>query len=763
MAKVSLCGDKIRVEVELAEGRLHESYLAQTDDGAWVEVARAGEDGPVNVYGTQPYCDGGLMPVQFPVQAEKVSVAGKDMIELFTAGPLRLSRKITVDADSPWLRVTTRLETTEPVELQAFADRFVFPHSPEWAYSPSVGGYNPDAQYKAPLILVQSKRTAFGIVPDVAALDRGTLGICTHALDLSASENPSLCVGFLPAQWAYHAVYSLDTRRAWKLDKSLENSYFLLVTASAEPERAYRQCVRFHWKRFGRLSQSVAAAQQMGTGPYEQLALFDDWRRRAWQEESRDTWVHIPLPDGSIGGAPATKRAMGPRSVYMGSWFNSLRTSFGMALHARRTGDDELLRLAAQTAELALAAPGVDGAFKCIAAMDADGKPQWGAGDGRGGSTIAGFLSYDMSWTAYWLLRWREAKLPGHEKVLPRCQALARFLISHQQADGMFMTFFDEAGKPLVDKAPYAIAETGPVILFLFKLCEAEANTGYLAAAMRGLAYLENEVIPPRKWYDFETFWSCSPRGIKFDERTRQWPANNLALGQAVAAYLEAFQLTKERDYLGKGEDLLDYLLLTQQCWTNPMLEGLTGPVMLLGGFTTQNSDAEWSDARQSQHGNILLDYYRATGKAEYLERGVAALRAQFPVSPSENWAHHGYGGKAGVSSFHWGTGSGMAGIEMEQEFLRDVVVDLAAGVGVGVDGLNVTRCAVGAERIELDIDSPFAWRRNPVVAFHYAEPGKSYALAVNGVELGRYTGRDLAGCVPLDASLIKERQPSTR
>ena len=105
---------------------------------------------------------------------------------------------------------------------------------------------------------------------------------------------------------------------------------------------------------------------------------------------------------------------------------------------------------------------------------------------------------------------------------------------------------------------------------------------------------------------------------------------------------------------------------------------------MLLGGFTTQNSDAEWSDARQSQCGNILLDYYRATGKVEYLERGVAALRAQFPISPSENWAHSGYGGKAGVSSFHWGSGSGMAGIEIEEEFLRDAIVDVASGTGRG-------------------------------------------------------------------------------
>jgi hypothetical protein len=76
------------------------------------------------------------------------------------------------------------------------------------------------------------------------------------------------------------------------------------------------------------------------------------------------------------------------------------------------------------------------------------------------------------------------------------------------------------------------------------------------------------------------------------------------------------------------------------------MLEDLTGPVMLLGGFTTQNSDAECSDARQSLCGNVLMDYYRATGKIEYLERGMAAWRAQFPVSPSENWVLRGYGVK---------------------------------------------------------------------------------------------------------------------
>ncbi len=238
-----------------------------------------------------------------------------------------------------------------------------------------------------------------------------------------------------------------------------------------------------------------------------------------------------------------------------------------------------------------------------------------------------------------------------------------------------------------------------------------------------------------------------------FDQRTAQWPANNLALSQSVEAYLRAYQTTGKARYLATGEALLDYLLLYQQCWTNPLVDDLSCPAMLLGGFTTQNSDAEWSDARQSQCGNILLDYYRATGKVEYLERGVAALRAQFPVSPAENWAHVGYGKKAGVSSFHWGTGSGMAGIEIEEEFLRDAVVDVAAGRGVGVNGLNLDECSVDNDGIALKLSSPFTWPRQPVVVFRHTKPQRQYHIRVNGIGVGVRSGADLEKGLPVTAT----------
>ena len=677
-----------------------------------------------------------------------------------------VNRRIEAFGDGNWIRISTVLVPSRPLTLHSFADTFQANLKPDWSFSPSVGGFNPDAKYKSPLILVQNGPVAFGIVPDLLSLDRASLKRCNHSLDLGVSGNTQLSVGFIPAKQAYHVVFKEDLDRTWIADDRVANTYYIYLSANAAPREAYRQAVRFQWNQFGRVALLKAADEQAGSDPkYASCHLWDEWRQTVWEKESRDSWLTVPLSDGTLGGAVLMRRAHSPKpSVYLGAWFNSLRTAYGMALYAKRTGSDGLATLARQTLNLALQAPGRNGAFKCFAVPNdtgSTGKPDevfWGAGDGAGASVSGGYLGFDMSWTGYWMLKWRESNLPGSEFILPRCLRLADFLIARQKPDGSLPTRFDEEGVVQEDLTAMVAAETAPVVRFLFELSKVEKNPKYLQAALNGLAFLDRTIVPERKWYDFETFWSCSPRLIAFDERTQQWPANNLALIHAVAAYLQAYEITGRQTYLSKGQSLLDYLLLYQQTWTNPVLENLTSPVMLLGGFTTQNSDAEWSDARQSLAGEVILDYYRATHNAEYLERGVEALRSQFPISPSENWAHAGYGHKAGVSSFHWGTGSGMAGIELEEEYLRDAVCDIHANRCVGVNGLNVTKWEIAKDsRIAVQLESPYHWNRNPQIVFHGAEANREYRISVNGSQPQRVSGKQLetgiAVAMPLPAS----------
>jgi len=739
--RVELNGARIRVEVSVTAGRLLERYLAR-DGASWVEIAASAGRGAGPVTLQAP---GGAV---IPLSVTALSSGGNTLVEEFSAGPARIRRTLTLQDNGPWVHAVTRLEHSAP--LHAFADQFHTAIPPAWTFSPSVGGFNPDAFYKAPLILVQSERRAAGIVPNTNALSREILQRCNHAIDLDAPAG-MLTAGFIPARLAYHSVYREDLDREWNAPHAVENSYFLYVTADAAPHEAFRDAVRLHW-RLAQPELAIAAAAQAGTAPeYQSSHLFDEWRRAVWDRESPQNWLSVPLPSGAAGGAVRTIRWGAPApAVYLSAWFNSLRTAYGMALYARRNNKPELLRLARQTVRLALEAPGKDGAFQCIA-LPANGTVRWAAGDGAGTSVATGFLGFDMSWTAYWLLRWREAALSPEDSpaILERASRLADFFLARQFPNGMLPTRFAADGSVQRDSATVK-AETASVALFLLTLHKASAQPAYLQAALKALAFLDKEVAADRQWYDFETFWSCSPRFISFDTRTRQWPANNLALIHAPLAYLLASDQTLDRSYLQKGRRLLDYLLLYQQSWTNPVLEGLTGPAMLLGGFTTQNSDAEWSDARQSLAGNVLLAYYRKLGDPDYLERGVQALRAQFPVSPSENWAHRGYGPKAGVSSFHWGAGSGMAGIEIEADFLKDAAFDVPSGRGVGVNGLNLTHARVAGPRISFQLESPFTWTRDPIVVFKNAPPDKTFEIVVNGRSLGSHPSKVLENGIPV-------------
>ena len=746
IAPVTLSGAQLRLEVRSVNGRLEERYQAKAGN-QWITIAAsAGEtEGPVSVHGAQGEALAGAL--------RGVSIEHGALVELLSAGPHEITRTVKLTNRGDWLAVETRLEPRGRVELHSVADSFRFEGHADWSYSPSIGGFNPDAQYKAPLILTQERQRAFGIVPNLAVLTRELIQRCSHALDLDVPAGPRLSVGFIPARTYFHSVFVHDLDRSWTAEQPFVNSYYLLVTAAAPPGEAYREAVRLHWEKFGRHELAAAAAQQAGTdNAYQSLGLWDDWRKQVWEKESRAQWLAVPLGDGSTGGAVRTIRWGRPKpSVYMSSWFNSVRTAVGMALYARRRGSRELLDMATDTIRLALAAPGRDGAFKCIA-VPTNGPVVWAAGDGSGASVKTGYLGYDMSWTAYWLLKWRAAGLLFSDAILPRCRRLADFLMARQLNDGMIPTRFDEAGATQAELSRMLMAETGPAALFLLELYSADRNPRYLEAGLRALQFLEREITPQRKWYDYETFFSCSPRTISFDQKTQQWPANNLALIPSVAAFLSAHRATGKSEFLTKGEALLDYLLLYQQSWTNPALENLTGPSMLLGGFTTQNSDAEWSDARQSQAGSVILDYYRATGRPEYLERGVSALRSQFPISPSENWAHGGYGRKAGVSSFHWGTGSGMAGIELEEDFLHDAVVDIAFGRAVGVNGIDITECDIAEGRIRLTMTSPFVWTRKPVVVFRGAVAARQYRIVVNGTDVGVFGDKRLAAGIEVPA-----------
>ena len=99
-----------------------------------------------------------------------------------------------------------------------------------------------------------------------------------------------------------------------------------------------------------------------------------------------------------------------------------------------------------------------------------------------------------------------------------------------------------------------------------------------------------------------------------------------------------------------------------------------------------------------------------------------------------------------------------MAGIEIDEEYLRDAVFDVAAERGVGVNGLNLTGADVRDHRIQFQLDSPFHWERNPLVVFRHTQPDQMYQVSVNGRSIARLLGMALEAGLPLPLTAVRER-----
>jgi len=248
--------------------------------------------------------------------------------------------------------------------------------------------------------------------------------------------------------------------------------------------------------------------------------------------------------------------------------------------------------------------------------------------------------------------------------------------------------------------------------------------------------YIENEIIPTRRWFDYETFVSCSPKPFDFyDPYTQQFPENNLGKFQAGYAYLELYRATRDQHYLDIGQLVVDYSSLQQQVWSHVLLTP-----HLLGGYTTQNTDGEWSDARQGYAAEMLLDYYKETGNFEYLERGIAALRSSFSVAPFENWSHEGGGTgdqPGSLSGFHWCQGSGMTSVEITYPWLRDSYINVKRQHGVGVNGCSLTNLVFTSNSVSLTLVSPFKWVEPMVIVIDAA--AQPMQVIINGKKFGNF------------------------
>lgn len=589
----------------------------------------------------------------------------------------------------------------------------------------------PTNSFKSPVVMMQQGSLFAALLPDVNVHHAETRAL---DLDVTSGDTPWMAYGAIPSEPHDHSYFRRakgETVQA--IDNGLDNlvtySYSLVISDQL-PRLGYRRVVRLLWERLGHPTLMASADEQTNALRHE-LSSFASWRNQAWKTDADRLYASFVCGDKRCGTLSSERNVMGkwdePQlDAWFNPWFQTLRTAYGWYLHGRAANDKAMMARAESVLNLALSSPRNGGAFPTIYLFD---KHQWVPGDGWA-SYSDSYHAFAMSWTAYWMLRWGRDLVPERKaEILAFVKPYAEFLLAQQEPSGVIPSWYYASNLKQRTEFRDFNAETAASALLFATLGEITGDQRYVAGAERGMSFIEREVLPRQRWWDFETYLSCSRKDYSFfDAWTAQYPQNNMAEIQAPVAMLALYRLTHKREYLESGTKMLDYLLLTQQVWNNPLFTP-----MLLGGFTTQNTDQEWSDARQGYAAIVLADYYDATGNFEYLERAIAAARSTFAVAPSENWAHSGYPDEpGGISSYHWGTGSATASIEMLAPRYGDSLIDLRAGRGVGFDQCTVSNVAIDGETISFSLSSS-ALDRKFLVRFRGIDPKRQYRIIWNG------------------------------
>ena len=575
-----------------------------------------------------------------------------------------------VSLQAPGLvRVKLRFELTDSICQDDWRITIKPSFKPTFYWSPHLSPTDKNiiAQhvFRAPALIVADGQKQLTIIPDLDLML--TKPSMSWYMDLDAPAD-ELTIGLSKNKVTEHVLFERDSGMC--VPPRFEFGFYIMTdTDPTNLANPWRRPLAFQWELWGeplfKQGEPIAGSLE----PYVKHTYnwaFRTWSKNVWQEfELGKKKVGAPVFIVNITQSPNYTAEINERefrSIWNQAWFSSLRSAQGLYRYAKRVNDLDLQQKAQMTKELALLFPQRDGLFPSVIAtametVEVNGKK---VNKSKGWETYyfgnsnrnpvekwssaakAPLHILDMSWTAYLMLTWYD-ELEKDERLMAYAKRYADKLLTLQDSSGFFPAWLNnETLKPLpqLKQSP----ETSMSVTFLLKMFKLSGNEKYLKSAERAMNAVVENIIPVSRWEDFETYWSCSS---VFDSllgkrvaRNDAFKQNTFSMYWTAEALLNFFAVSKEDKYLKMGARVLDELLMYQAAWQPPFI-----PINALGGFGVMNADGEWNDSRQSLFAELIVLYGKALDNEEYVQRGLAALRASFvmmycPENPEtkEQW-----------------------------------------------------------------------------------------------------------------------------
>ncbi len=571
------------------------------------------------------------------------------------------------------------------------------------------------------------------------------------AMDLSLNsgitDNPLISYGFIDYWVEQHVYWRHENKHGAQIRELSNNTisygFDLFLKADVEKYRGYQHISSYLWERYGKEYFCLPRPQALPFSEYAKVSYPASFAYQGYDINypatftSRDsyvtdgptlhhrtgnpeleTWQQWEMNGTPVGGL----RLTAPQwydLIYNTSWWNNVCDATGIFYWGKTLNDPSLLNKARRIINFTLSAPQNEGIFPGLYDVK---KGSWMLSlwnpphEGYDPDKVDSYWSFNKndgayqtssaSVTAGFLMQYRQ-DCEDNPGILPYVKRYGDFLIQNMQANGCVPGWFNESLEPLPSLRWNA--DGGAHIWVLSELFRATGERKYMNAAEKMAEFMIHEVMPRQKWYDFETFYSCAVKPETFyDHRTAQYPANNMSVSWALEGFASLYENSTNKKYLAAAEAIADYSLFYQAIWA-PHYIVTAYP---FGGFSSQNSDAEWLDQRSHRFANGLMRIGLLAGRQDLLERAIAAARSsltlinhphhiendiyKYPNFPlglgPENIDHEGFPQMPLRSGPSWSEVGGLAGTSHLLNQMGGIYLNFKANIGLGIDGIKVDR-----------------------------------------------------------------------
>ncbi|MBY8984744.1 MAG: hypothetical protein KGD65_06745 [Candidatus Lokiarchaeota archaeon] len=660
------------------------------------------------------------------------------------------------------LHIRYKFSTNKDLELSKIAVfyKILLGNAPDFTWVPHIRPRKNlvigDHVFRSPVIIYKKGNVAFAMIPDLKTLGQNRPFQTFMDLNLSSdnfSKSQYIAYGFGNYKPHRHVYFKHNTAAKWKIDAGtdLMFRYYIISFRGQSVSEILFFINNFLWEKYGRRNLYQNLNPQIV--PYDINvkegfeALFE--RQNYWGDLKMNnvecggfwvsTWVgkeKLPLNFIKKNNIRDYTQNYSKRHriavIFNTAWFLNIRSAYGLRYFGELWKREDLLMKGKKMLNLILQLPRNKGIFPSLVLPSSSDSIEF--------STVKGVKAWqileeeynlvDASLTMYWAIKYSNDFNYLKESVKEVCKDLVTLIKDLQLENGEIPTFitFDDNNEIIINDDLSGSASSGASLMFLLEYYKLTNDNNILLICERIAEFIIAKIIPEDKWLDFEAFYSCThPLYTEYDTFTRSYVMNNLCIYWCAEGFKDLYRATGKERYIEFGERILAIMSLFQQVWDMPYINYHT-----FGGFGCQNTDAELGDARQGLFVKTYMEYYLETGKEEYMERGIAALRASWAlqilreyeeICPGnltetetidtidrglirENYGHAGYDKR--ISNYimlDWGIGTAATASAYAKKHFGDLFIDFKNRFVFGIDGILMKRFDFNDRQVLIEFD----------------------------------------------------------